>query len=664
MRTCKSARLGALKLGVVISIWACATGSAHAQVVSDVRLGVGLNAVGPATNNGFPAYYTANGTGQTVEPCLTNPLNNSKGPGTDLCGLSGFIYPQGDQSPLVIGTNFVNEFFYASAQSTLTLPSGAKVTYVNALLGSFLPAPWQAGNQTVFSRFRLIITGSLAPLTTYTLTHPFGAFTFTTPQFSPVAGNPTAAFDGSYRYTIDNGCLGPPCGTFNQVLTTNIIGGFLEWNPAAANGVGAPPVGYLGDPNVLSPVKGSPTGNNLVRFQGPGIDVQSDLFSVTGKRFAGVPPPMLNIDRTTYSNTASGRTIDILARSAPNATVTATLGGVTQTLNSDNAGHFSKSFASTAPAGSAITLTAAVSGASATLPSILTDQIIVDGATYDSTGALTVQAHSSDQSLNPVLTVQTNDRIPIALGTTSAGVLSKAMNAPPGVIKITSTQGGAAVQTVHVLNSPLIIPTTKASSTTTLSLAAGSTNPSAVGTVSFVATVPAGATGSVTFTDTSVTPSATLGTVPLVAGARTATLTTTLTAGVHSIVASYSGDAQFLSSASSALSQTVQPPTTTPTSTTISGGGTVTRGKGSVTLTAIVNPSPTGTNPGTVTFTSSGAGLPTVVLTSPIAGGLASVSYAPANNAARGTYVFTATYTGSATFGTSTSANTVTVVVN
>jgi len=260
--------------------------------------------------------------------------------------------------------------------------------------------------------------------------------------------------------------------------------------------------------------------------------------------------------------------------------------------------------------------------------------------------------------------VQTNDRIPIALGTMSAGVLSKAMNAPPGVIKITSAQGGAAVQTVHVLNSPLIIPTTKASSAITLSLAAGSTNPSVVGTVSFVATVPVGATGSVTFTDTSVTPSAILGTVPLVAGARTATLTTTLTAGVHSIVASYSGDAQFLSSASSALSETVQAPTATPTSTTISGGGTVTRGKGSVTLAAIVNPSPTGTNPGTVTFTGSGAGLPTVVLTSPIAGGLASVSYAPASNAARGTYVFTASYAGSATFGASTSANTVTVVVN
>src|SRR5205814_1032967 len=99
----------------------------------------------------------------------------------------------------------------------------------------------------------------------------------------------------------------------------------------------------------------------------------------------------------------------------------------------------------------------------------------------------------------------------------------------------------------------------RASTTTAIS---SSVNPSTVGqSVVFTATVSSSAgvaTGSVTFSDGSTV----LGTVALFNGAAKLTVAS-LTAGGHSIVATYSGDTNFNASGSTTLAQTVNKVTTT-----------------------------------------------------------------------------------------------------
>jgi hypothetical protein len=94
----------------------------------------------------------------------------------------------------------------------------------------------------------------------------------------------------------------------------------------------------------------------------------------------------------------------------------------------------------------------------------------------------------------------------------------------------------------------------KAASATAVS---SSLNPATSGqTVTFTATVtPAAAAGTVQFKDGA----AVLGSVTLNAGAATFD-TSSLTAGTHSITATYSGDGNYVTSASSALSETVNAP--------------------------------------------------------------------------------------------------------
>lgn len=100
-------------------------------------------------------------------------------------------------------------------------------------------------------------------------------------------------------------------------------------------------------------------------------------------------------------------------------------------------------------------------------------------------------------------------------------------------------------------SAPLTQTVDVATSTTTLT---SSANPSTYGqSVTFTATVPAGATGTVTFKDGS----ATLGTATVSSGTATFT-TSSLSAGSRSITATYGGDANYASSTSAVLVQTVR----------------------------------------------------------------------------------------------------------
>jgi len=175
-----------------------------------------------------------------------------------------------------------------------------------------------------------------------------------------------------------------------------------------------------------------------------------------------------------------------------------------------------------------------------------------------------------------------------------------------GAHSITAAYGGGAsfAASSSAALSLTVTAVTLAPTTTTL---ASSSNPAAAGTmIALTATVaPAGAgaagtpTGSVTFTDTSATPSAVLGMAVL--GSGVATLNVTLLAGTHALTASYGGDSTFAASVGT-LSEVVNPSAPSPTATTVTSSSNPSVFGQAVSFKATVSGS-SGTPTGAVTFT-------------------------------------------------------------
>ena len=139
---------------------------------------------------------------------------------------------------------------------------------------------------------------------------------------------------------------------------------------------------------------------------------------------------------------------------------------------------------------------------------------------------------------------------PLGTGTISGGAATYTTSAlTGGSHSITASYGG---DTNDASTSATLGQTVNKQSTSTT--VASSVNPSTYGSpATFTATVtPAPATGTVTFTDGSTT----LGTDTITSGAATYS-TSTLAAGPHSISASYNGDSNYGSSASLAVTQTI-----------------------------------------------------------------------------------------------------------
>jgi hypothetical protein len=174
-----------------------------------------------------------------------------------------------------------------------------------------------------------------------------------------------------------------------------------------------------------------------------------------------------------------------------------------------------------------------------------------------------------------------------------------------------------------------------------------SPNPSAAGqAVSFTATiVPASATGSVQFLDGGTV----LGTTAI-SGSSAVLALSTLPVGTHSVTAVYSGDNNNPGATSAVLIQTVNKASS---SVALSSSANPATAGQTLTVTATVTP---GTATGTVQFLD-GA---TVLGTSPVAGGVATLSL---STLSADTHAITAVYSGDGTYLTSTSA-VLTQVVN
>ena len=230
---------------------------------------------------------------------------------------------------------------------------------------------------------------------TYTITHPYGVDVFEVPTIG--AGR-------EIQFTRDIG-IGAP-GDFIGALKGD-IGPFLV---RAAGTITVGTETFIGDPNVLQTVTGSPFGTNFLRVQGPdgsGIDVTTTQFTVAGKLFtaATLPTPLV-MDRATYDRNAFQTQIDVFALSPPPATVSfpddASLPAVNTPMTGDASGKFY---------GQALVPPAILSAVRhghrgergqqtiVSVPStLITDVVSITRAEFSLvTGTLTIEAFSSDK---------------------------------------------------------------------------------------------------------------------------------------------------------------------------------------------------------------------------------------------------------------------------
>jgi hypothetical protein len=242
----------------------------------------------------------------------------------------------------------------------------------------------------------------------------------------------------------------------------------------------------------------------------------------------------------------------------------------------------------------------------------------------------------------------------------SAKTLSGAGNTRTATCSTTALTAGthsiAAAYSGDVNNSPststvLSQVVTAPATTTTL---ASSANPAALGaSITLTASVTGNApTGTVNFVDgnTSIG-GCSARSLAGTGNTRTATcITSSLTAGTHTIVARYGGNATNAQSNSAALAQVVNGPTTTTTVSTSSNQSVV---GNSVTFTATV----VGTSPsGTVNFRDVGVSIGGCSARSLSGGGNTRTATCTTNKLAIGTHSIVATYSGNATNGSSSSA--------
>jgi hypothetical protein len=273
--------------------------------------------------NGFPSWYR-DSTGTRLTACLDAADAN--------CGVAadaGFDPTR----PEVFPTNFPSEFFYASAQSDRLATPGCKgakagrLSLLDTLEGAFVNGAPKFGEQMVFGRERLILTGGLCPKSTYQVSGPYGHFAFTTDNNGALAKN---------QGTTDIGCapLAPNVCDFSLALTSPQAKNFLRWDP---NVNPQAPSGYLGDGATLHRIVGGPNGNAFT-VTGPGangnLNLTTNLFTVMGK-MAGplsASPASVNFGGVPAGTVSSSRSVTV-TNLAPNAVIpaAATITGVATT---------------------------------------------------------------------------------------------------------------------------------------------------------------------------------------------------------------------------------------------------------------------------------------------------------------------------------------------
>jgi hypothetical protein len=383
-------------------------------------------------------------------------------PGSYMCTLLPEPGVFDDTQPMVFPNNWPSELFWFIAETNIPATGNSTYeleVYTAAIEAAFAQELPRAGDQQSFARIR--IRASIPVPGTYTVTHPYGVDTFTVTAAQ-------AADRGGRRainMTRDIG-IGAP-GVFTGALTGN-VGPFLQ-GPAAPYRATNPETLeeelFIGDPNVPSPVTGSPFDTNFVEISGPAGTLRSELFSVSGKIFDSRAATPVEIERASYRRTSQGTRIEVFANGPQDAelcyreTLELVEGGTApaclQDMVNDGDGYF---FAHNPnPDGlPPFVVVTATDPADLTKPTSVsrqvTDVVKINTARYNwADRSLTIEASSSDEVQVPDLAAQGFGRL------TKAGTLQSLLVTnlaqPPAVVTVKSAAGGADTEAVVVVGS-------------------------------------------------------------------------------------------------------------------------------------------------------------------------------------------------------------------
>lgn len=649
-------------------------------------------------DTGFPNWYQDE-NGVQVQPCL-DPTD----PGCVLIPDPGF----NGLPPVLYVSNFPVEFFYFVADSdkmdTPGCPSAGttstKVTYRAAMEGSFALGVAQVGQDTMFTRTKIVVPpGGLCPNTTYAFVTPYGTDLITTDAGGGIVANKKGA-------TVDIGCFGSCTGANTALpLSSRVFGGFLKWDPAVAP---AAPAGHLGDAGFVGGIGvGTPHAVIGSPYTPPGETAPANFFRIadatTGatlsgcKNAAGVTGPcQVNLFTVSGKLAVPVQTSQVFAPGP--VTFLPTILGATslaQTVTLKNADPLNSVLIGaaavlTTPGGAASPDFSMVAGADhcsgVSLGAGLTCTIdvvfqptaggLLAGVLVVPHGGLNSPAEVPLSGIGVAVNATTTSITAPAVIFPANGLVTVTVSAlvgiPAGDVSLIVDGGAAVALPLDATGSAIFTVTSPAVGSHTLSASyAGSATfgaSSASGTLTVnsaatttgisapTVTFPAGGVVTVTVSSTAGTPGGSVSlsvdggaatTQALVSGSATFTLTG-LSAAVHSLSASYAGNATF--AASSATGTLMVNPATTTTAISAPAVTFPANAFATVTVTA-----PAVTVTGCVTLSVDG-GLPGAC--TPLAGGATTFTlFSPSV----GTHTLVASYAAQGNFTASSSVAVLTV---
>jgi hypothetical protein len=305
-------------------------GAITPQQPAGIRTGVDI----PNYPVGYPLWYQENaGTVDAPAPGLQLTIC----PAVDPMCISAPVDPA---DPASVALRTGEEGFWWSAEAFLdadtadaVVPAGLDGLLVLGLEAAFggLGVPAE-GQQIAFARLR--IRFDVPEEGRYTITHPYGEEVFDV-VFDPNEKDPRKLGRGAINMTRDIGAIDTanPDSAFPGALFGDVGPLFLRWTDfdttPALKKLADPldptsTIQYLGDPATMHAVTGSPNSTNFFRIQGPGIDVTTNLFAVTGKVFNlntfAVVNPLAPVAVADAAVTTRGvaKTINVLANDTIN----------------------------------------------------------------------------------------------------------------------------------------------------------------------------------------------------------------------------------------------------------------------------------------------------------------------------------------------------------
>jgi hypothetical protein len=396
---------------------------------------------------------------------------------TDSLGAGAGVAPPCIVTPVIPGNtlsaqlNRGVEAFYYLANSVFTTTGAFPVdaVLVMGIESAFLSPEPIVGFQTQFSRLRTRINVNAVGI--YTVEHPWGKDIYRVDTLlAPGNGQNRAEISSPVNFTFTASSTNPGLVTPFLIATSKpALTGLVD--PVTGQAIN--PANYIGDGLTLTTVTGSPCGDNFIRITATKLDGVTPIdinngsnvytnaqFTIMGKLAPTAAVP-LAIGAAYYDRSAGATTVTVLAEGSTSATEAATM---TVSINNvdvpmaRDATRFYGRVPVTGTLPATVTVTAVDNG-KPSLPNpqtaTLKDQVTVDTAEARCTGTgatrsclLSVTASSSDDgSAGPVTLVLAHTNTPLVNG--SAAVVSTAV---PASITVTSSQGGAAIKPVTVIN--------------------------------------------------------------------------------------------------------------------------------------------------------------------------------------------------------------------